>query len=84
MTPFAVWVNNRHVPLADRVVPMVASAGRRGMTRAEIGKAIDLERATLDALLAGLVEAGQLIVHDHNGFRVFWAVPLIPPIPGIP
>ena len=63
---FSAWVRMRddqrrqHVPDADRVVPLIAQAGPTGMTRTQLGHALSLEPAPLDALLDGLVAAGML------------------------
>ena len=71
---FRTWQQQRdrerreHVPAADRIVPMVAQAGPGGMSRGQIGGAIDLERDDLDRLLAGLVEFG-LLTHSQGVFR---------------
>jgi hypothetical protein len=78
---FASWVKRRdreqreHVPVADRVFPLVAQAGHRGMTRSEVGKALgdDLDSDALDDLLAGLVEFGLLAVTREKGLLVFRA-----------
>jgi hypothetical protein len=83
---FHSWLQHRerqhhgHVPTADLVVPLVAQAGRRGLTRGEIGKAVsdDLDRDALDDLLAGLVEFGLLAVTRENGLLVFRASGNIP------
>jgi len=74
---FHSWLHQRdreqhdHIPEADKVVPLIAQAGQRGMSRSEIGKVIDLDRDDLDALLAGLVEFGLVSVTKHSGFQVF-------------
>jgi hypothetical protein len=78
---FQSWLHQReresreHVPAADLIVPLIAQAGRAGMARAEIGKAVgdDLANDALDDLLAGLVEAGLLAVTRENGLLVFRA-----------
>lgn len=83
---FASWVQRRdresreHVPVADKVLPLVAQAGQAGMTRGEIGKAVgdDLDRDALDDLLAGLVESGLLTVARENGLLVFRAAGKFP------
>jgi hypothetical protein len=83
---FASWVKRRdrerreHVPVADRVSPLVAQAGQPGMTRSEIGKALgdDLDSDALDDLLAGLVEFGLLAVTKENGLLVFRATGKFP------
>jgi hypothetical protein len=79
---FASWVRRRdrerreHVPVADRVLPLVAQAGPVGMTRSEIGKALGdaLDHDDLDELLAGLVEFGLLILTRENGLLVYRTV----------
>ena len=76
---FHSWLRQRdrqqhdHVPVADKVVPLIAQAGHAGMTRGEIGKAIgdDVDRDALDDLLAGLVEFGLLKVEKQNGIQLF-------------
>ena len=76
---FLTWIQQRdrerrdHIPAADLVVPLVAQAGKAGMTRSEIGKAVgdDLDRDALDDLLSGLVEFGLLAVTRENGLLVF-------------
>ena len=66
---------HEHVPVADKVLPLIAQAGQAGMARADIGKAVgdDLDRDALDDLLAGLVEFGLLAVTRENGLLVFRA-----------
>lgn len=78
ISPFRSWARRRQgrdelTPEADKVVPLVAQAGQRGMTRGEIGGVIDLDREALDALLAGLVRFGLLAVTWENGVQVFRA-----------
>ena len=74
---FHSWLHCRereqhdHVPAADLVVPLVAQAGQRGLSRAEIGDVIDLDREELDRLLAALVEFGLLSATTENGLGVF-------------
>ena len=72
---FASWLDHRHhsIPEADRVLPVIAQAGPRGMTRGEIGGAIQLERESLDALMDGLVQFGVLTVTWEDGVRVYRA-----------
>jgi hypothetical protein len=75
---FHSWLQQRnrkrrdHVPTADFVMPVIAAAGRQGMTRSQIGNAIQLDRSILDDLLAALVELGLLTVSKQNGFQVFY------------
>lgn len=59
------------MPEADKIVPLVAQAGHVGMTRYEIGGVIDLERESLDRLLAGLTRFGMLKVSQENGVLVY-------------
>ena len=68
---FNSWIKRRdHRPQADQIVPMVAQTGTRGMSRGQIGGAIDLDRDVLDALLDGLVRFGLLTVRLEDGVRV--------------
>lgn len=76
MRTFSNWIEERrhlHIPASDRVVPLVAAAGAAGMTRRQIGSAIDLEPRVLDALLDALVRSGLLSVTWHDGFLVYRA-----------
>ncbi len=41
------------------------------MSRGELGRAIELERDTLDSLLDGLVQFGLLTMADVNGVRFY-------------
>lgn len=65
----------RHLaPEADRILPLIASSGRVGMTRKQLGGAVELDRDVLDQLLAGLVGIGMLAVTWEDGVRVYRAV----------
>ena len=58
---FIQWLHQRqrkqqdYVPEPDKVMPLIAQAGARGMTRSQVGKVIDLDRDTLSASLDGLL-----------------------------
>ena len=58
---FHAWVHRRrHLsPAADRVLPLIVAAGEAGITRKELGHSLDLDRDTLEGLLAGLAGVGQ-------------------------
>ena len=76
MYSFMSWVHRRHgvgdlMPEADKVVPLVAGAGAAGMTRQQLGHAVDLDRDVLDELLAGLVRVGLLAVSWEIGVPVY-------------
>lgn len=60
---FTSWEQRRRniSPEADRIYPLVKAAGVYGMSRKEIGSAVDLDREVLDQLLNGLVSAGMLM-----------------------
>ena len=70
---FKSWDRRRRnlEPEADRVVPLVAAAGVSGMYRKQLGHAVRLDREVLDELLAGLVQAGLLVVASEDGMAVF-------------
>lgn len=59
---FTSWERRRRhlAPEADRVLPMIATAGMAGMSRKQIGNAVDLDRDVLTQLLDGLVGIGLL------------------------
>jgi len=60
LPPFSDWLQQREIkPLeADRLIPLIANAGSRGISRGEIGAAIKLDREVLDEFLDGLVRVG--------------------------
>lgn len=74
---FSAWVRQRdghrrgHVPLADRIVPLVAGAGPTGMTRLQLGHAVPLAPAVLDQLLDALVRFGSLTVASDGDAVVY-------------
>lgn len=70
---FRLWERERRhlAPEPDRVLPLVQAAGAVGMTRKQLGGAVDLERDVLDDLLAGLVNAGLLTFGWENGLPVY-------------
>lgn len=60
---FRIWEQARRLqPQADTIMPFVKAAGASGLTRRQLGGAVDLERVVLDDLLAGLVNVGMLIL----------------------
>lgn len=68
----ASWRRDRdQIPLADRIVPIIAQTGPRGMSRGELGRVIELERDTLDSLLDGLIRFGLLRMTVENGVRFY-------------
>jgi len=75
LPPFSSWLQRRQIkPLeADRLLPIIANAGSRGISRGELGRAIKLDRDVLDELLVGLVAAHFLTVVDQGGLRVYRA-----------
>jgi hypothetical protein len=72
---FKSWERRRRhlAPEADRILPLVAAAGTAGMNRFQLGNAVDLNRETLDQLLAGLVGIGLLTVTWVQGVPVYRA-----------
>jgi hypothetical protein len=74
ISSFKSWERRRHLaPEADRILPLVAAAGTAGMNRFQLGNAVDLNRETLDQLLAGLVGIGLLTVAWVRGVPVYRA-----------
>ena len=49
-------------PEPERILPLVAAAGTAGMTRQQIGHAVDIERDVLDELLTSMVGVGLLML----------------------
>lgn len=72
---FTSWERRRRhlAPEADRILPLVASAGTVGMNKKQLGSAVYLDHETLDQLLAGLVEIGLLTVAWERGVPVYRA-----------
>lgn len=72
---FTSWLETQTQirPQSDRIIPLIAQAGATGMNRGQIGSVIDLDRDTLDQVLAGLVGFGQLTLTFENGLRVYRA-----------
>jgi hypothetical protein len=61
---FKSWEQRRRniSPEADRILPLVKAAGVYGMSRRQLGSAVDLDHDVLDQLLAGMVNVGMLTV----------------------
>jgi DNA-binding transcriptional regulator LsrR (DeoR family) len=72
---FTTWERRRRhlAPAADRVLPLIVAAGQAGITRRELGHALDLERDTVDGLLAGLAGVG-LITVTWEGAPVYRSI----------
>ena len=74
ISSFTSWERRRHLaPEAERILPLVAGAGTVGVNRRQFGNAIELDRDTLDQLLAGLVGIGLLTVAWERGVPVYRA-----------
>lgn len=72
---FKSWKKRRkqQAPEADRILPMIAAAGSVGMTRRQIGNAVELDQEVLEELLARMVEVGLLNVIWRDGLPVYRA-----------
>lgn len=69
---FAAWEQTRRLqPQADVILPMIKASGVYGLTRQQLGHALDLDRDVLDQLLAGLVSFGLLTVATGPGGPVY-------------
>lgn len=66
---FRAWEQTRRLqPQADVILPMIKASGLYGMSRRQLGHALDLDRDVLDELLAGLVGVGLLMLsRDARG-----------------
>ena len=72
---FSTYAQRRHLaPESERILPLIAAAGALGMSRKQIGSAVDLDRDVLDQLLAGLVGIGMLTVAWEGGVWVYRTV----------
>ncbi len=76
LQPFTTWAKKRQliIPEPDRLLLLIKQAGTRGMSRAEIGSATQMDRDFLDQFLDGLVRVGVLRVMDRGGMRTYWAM----------
>jgi hypothetical protein len=69
---FKTWEKRRRQqPHADTILPMVAASGVYGMTRKQLGHALDLDRDVLDQLLNGLVQFGLLTMTNGEGGPIY-------------
>jgi hypothetical protein len=69
---FRVWEKTRRLqPQGELIVPMVKASGANGMTRQQLGHALDLDRDVLDQLLIGLVNFGLLTVTTGTAGPVY-------------
>lgn len=75
ISSFKTWEKQRRhlAPEAERILPLVAAAGTAGMNRFQLGSAVDLNRETLDQLIAGLVGIGLLTVAWERGMPIYRA-----------
>ena len=67
---FTAWEQRRRniSPESERILPMVKASGIYGMSRKQLGSAVDLDRDVFDQLLAGMVSAGILtMTNTVNG-----------------
>jgi len=60
-------------PEPERILPLLKAAGTAGMTRQQVGAAVDLDRDVLDELLAGFVSAGLPTQAREGGGPVYRA-----------
>ena len=81
MLTFHDWLQLGEVPKkpspANSLVPTIAAAGPKGMSRAEIGQRIDLPRQVLDELLARLADVGQLWWRQEKDDTIWRTVPWV-------
>ena len=80
MTTFANWLTERESldisPVLTppwSVVPTIAAAGAKGMSRAELGKAIGLEPHLLNRLLSELISIGWITATEEGGWTIYRA-----------
>jgi DNA-binding transcriptional ArsR family regulator len=80
MTPtsFLTWVRqkqnrpDRHIAQSDKIIPLLQQTG--GMTRNQLGSAVDLDPNTLNQLLAALVGSGQITLDLTGGIARYRVV----------
>ena len=65
------WLKEQpRVPAADQIIPLITAAGPSGITRADLGDRLRLDRATLDQLLGAMIEMGQISMWGSGGKAV--------------
>ncbi len=73
LTSFLSWLYrkenrpDRHIAQADKLMPLLQQAGPGGMTRRQLGSAVDLDPNILDELLAALVSSGIVSLDQVGG-----------------
>ena len=78
---FREWEQARRLqPKADVILPMIAASGVYGMSRQQLGHAVDLDREVLDHLLTGLVSFGLLTVTKGTDGPVYHSTSPISPL----
>lgn len=78
---FKTWEQRRRLqPDADRLLPIIGAAGATGVSRRQLGHAVDLDRDVLDQLLSGLVEFGLLTLTTGAGGPVYRITSSISPL----
>jgi hypothetical protein len=72
MKTYWEWIHrDAPIPQADRVMVLIRQAGPQGISRGGIGGQIDLDKETLDDLLAALVNSGQAVLTRERGLDVY-------------
>lgn len=76
---FHSWAGSRsnqpdkHINQSDKIVPLLQQAGPVGMTRRQLGGAINLERELVDGLLRALLDTGQISIAHVGGVNFYRA-----------
>ncbi len=72
---FAEWLKNRpeEVPDATTLALVIARSGVAGVSRDGLEKVVRISSDALDELLRALLSAGQVVVVQVNGQRVYRA-----------
>ena len=55
----------------DKVWQYIRDSGRRGITRCELGAAIDLEPETLNNVIQAMVDFGRVVVSMDGDERIY-------------
>jgi len=78
METFRKWMESRMpvvMPQADKVWQQIRDAGRRrGISRCQLGAAIDLNHETLDSVIQALIDFGRVEVSMEAGYRMYRAI----------
>ena len=70
---FTNWLQQKHVPDADRIASLIQQAGPAGIPETQLRSGIELPKKLVDELLAALVDARIVRVAERDGMRWYFS-----------